>query len=546
MDGTNVEFNLDNILVEESNKTIYDFSDNVSEGFVPSDPSLTLAFIGEEMVITANLNSEGPLKTFSGLEIGKPVNISTDVAFVSGFTEGNIEVWNEDSSIKLGERKVSSEGKYSLTIVPTTAVINYKFSNSSSSGGETVSWTMDNIEISTNETNFIAEVSSYSDFYPFGMQMPGRHGSSDDYRYGFQGQERDKETGLDNYKYRMHDPRIGRFFAVDPLAPDYPHNSPYAFSENRVTNSVELEGREANDNFVTVGAGVSVSLDKLKNSGKKYLDNGFKFGGFVGWQNNFGAALLNLSNRNSDFNGLSLNISYTPAVIHETSYNVSTGRLKVYGTAIRDNVGFLNINIQPLPDLPDRDFLESLNFEDSGAEWNIGIGAGYNFKTNTIGVGFMNKDIRVHGSSPSFTKGLGTTLNSLNKKLSFDHSFGDKLSRLQGRLGRYAKLKRANSYSVSDKSFDLGHPFNDRWALIPDPIYPNGMGQSLQRINNTKWIIMDSQHVTETYHSKVVAWDKDFGFRNPIISLPIYWDEEKKYVEKFRKNWKKIKPLLTD
>ena len=42
----------------------------------------------------------------------------------------------------------------------------------------------------------------------------------------------------------MHDPRIGRFFAVDPLAAKYPWNSSYAFSENRVVDGVELEGRE--------------------------------------------------------------------------------------------------------------------------------------------------------------------------------------------------------------------------------------------------------------------------------------------------------------
>ena len=42
----------------------------------------------------------------------------------------------------------------------------------------------------------------------------------------------------------MHDPRLGRFFAVDPLAPQYPHNSPYAFSENRVIDGIELEGLE--------------------------------------------------------------------------------------------------------------------------------------------------------------------------------------------------------------------------------------------------------------------------------------------------------------
>ncbi len=88
---------------------------------------------------------------------------------------------------------------------------------------------------------------SINDYYLFGMIMTGRKYSSD-YRYGFQGQEKDDEIKGEgnsiNYKFRMHDPRIGRFFAVDPLAKEYPHNSPYAFSENRVIDGVELEGLE--------------------------------------------------------------------------------------------------------------------------------------------------------------------------------------------------------------------------------------------------------------------------------------------------------------
>lgn len=46
------------------------------------------------------------------------------------------------------------------------------------------------------------------------------------------------------FKYRTHDPRIGRFFGVDPLAPEYPWNSPYAFRENRLIDAIELEGLE--------------------------------------------------------------------------------------------------------------------------------------------------------------------------------------------------------------------------------------------------------------------------------------------------------------
>jgi len=80
------------------------------------------------------------------------------------------------------------------------------------------------------------------------MTVPNRSYSSPSYRYGFQGQEKDDEIKGNgnsiNYKFRMHDPRIGRFFAVDPLAGKYPWNSPYAFSENRVINGFELEGLE--------------------------------------------------------------------------------------------------------------------------------------------------------------------------------------------------------------------------------------------------------------------------------------------------------------
>jgi RHS repeat-associated protein len=67
-----------------------------------------------------------------------------------------------------------------------------------------------------------------------------------DYRFGFQGQETDPEylSGAVSFKYRVHDTRLGRFLSVDPLSAQYPYNSPYAFSENRVIDSGELEGLE--------------------------------------------------------------------------------------------------------------------------------------------------------------------------------------------------------------------------------------------------------------------------------------------------------------
>jgi RHS repeat-associated protein len=98
---------------------------------------------------------------------------------------------------------------------------------------------------------YVAYILTYSDYDPYGTIQDGRKKTVNDYRYGFQGQERDDELKGEgnsyNYEYRMHDPRIGRFFAIDPLAPKYPHNSVYAFSENILIHLIELEGLESTE-----------------------------------------------------------------------------------------------------------------------------------------------------------------------------------------------------------------------------------------------------------------------------------------------------------
>ena len=114
---------------------------------------------------------------------------------------------------------------------------------------------------------FNPEVLSYSDYDPFGMLVPNRHGASipNGYRYGFQGQEMDNELKGEgnslNYEFRMHDPRVGRFFAVDPLTKSYPWNSPYAFSENRVIDGIDLEGKEF---YGGIDLWLSIQMTRLK------------------------------------------------------------------------------------------------------------------------------------------------------------------------------------------------------------------------------------------------------------------------------------------
>lgn len=81
---------------------------------------------------------------------------------------------------------------------------------------------------------YVADVLSATDYYPFGMTMPGRSyvAGSSSYRYGFNGMEKDndlKGEGLSyTTEYRAYDPRLGKWFSVDPKANVQPWGSPYA------------------------------------------------------------------------------------------------------------------------------------------------------------------------------------------------------------------------------------------------------------------------------------------------------------------------------
>jgi RHS repeat-associated protein len=60
---------------------------------------------------------------------------------------------------------------------------------------------------------------SYKDYYPFGMEMPGRSLNPSDYRFAYQGlyAEADAETGLSSFWLRNYDARIGQFTTTDPF-----------------------------------------------------------------------------------------------------------------------------------------------------------------------------------------------------------------------------------------------------------------------------------------------------------------------------------------
>lgn len=62
--------------------------------------------------------------------------------------------------------------------------------------------------------------------------------------------------------FRVHDPRIGRFLSVDPLAPSYPWYTPYQFAGNTPIWAVDLEGAEpktTNEEPATISDGNAIA-----------------------------------------------------------------------------------------------------------------------------------------------------------------------------------------------------------------------------------------------------------------------------------------------
>ncbi|WP_083925438.1 RHS repeat protein [Psychroflexus tropicus] len=95
----------------------------------------------------------------------------------------------------------------------------------------------------------IMSLINQTDYYPFGMPMPNRNVEGD-YRYGYQGQEKDAETGKEAFELRLWDGRIGRWLSPDPYGE---FSSPYIGMGNNPMTTIDIDGGRI---YVTNKAGI--------------------------------------------------------------------------------------------------------------------------------------------------------------------------------------------------------------------------------------------------------------------------------------------------
>jgi RHS repeat-associated protein len=114
---------------------------------------------------------------------------------------------------------------------------------------------------------YTAQVVSATDYSPFGVALEGRTFSSEEYRYGFNGKEKDEEGiggGNQTYDYgfRIYNPSLAKFLSVDPISDEYPMLTLYQFASNTPVSAIDIDGLEA-----------QVAISKIYNEVKNLTAN---------------------------------------------------------------------------------------------------------------------------------------------------------------------------------------------------------------------------------------------------------------------------------
>jgi RHS repeat-associated protein len=164
------------------------------------------------------------------------------------------------------------------------------------------------------------------------MLVPNRHESLEDYRYGFNGMEKDDELKGEGNSYdygaRMLDSRVGRFLSLDPLENVFPFVSPYVYALNNPIYIIDFDGKKPDPIIIKYIQIALNNMPKIK-ANKEFQDLRLKVYGESKYTNRVAATLndkkylykkstkgILKNNKHEgettlDFYGMKLNVNYS-------------------------------------------------------------------------------------------------------------------------------------------------------------------------------------------------------------------------------------------
>lgn len=214
---------------------------------------VTSELINGTLKVDVNLAWEGIKHELPDLTTSPGDVLDVKLDFDKGNTQANVRLYFQELDANgnhlswnvMNGNLQTGYYEYSYT-VNAASRLRLRIDKSNTHTGDLTSFYVKHVSVTSGALEIVEE----NNYYPFGLKHKGYNNvvSGTEYNYKqYQGQEWTEDLGLNvhEWKYRISDPAIGRFWQVDPLAEDYVYNGVYNFSENRVIDAVELEGLEA-------------------------------------------------------------------------------------------------------------------------------------------------------------------------------------------------------------------------------------------------------------------------------------------------------------
>ncbi len=147
---------------------------------------------------------------------------------------------------------IGDNGHYEIMFTASAPSMQLYMNFQNNNSTAPVTFSLDNIRFEqipgVNLKGYTADVIQANDYSPFGAPLPGRNFNSKEYRFGFNGKEKDDETYGEGNEYdfgdRIYSPRLGRWLSVDPLQKKYSWLTPYHFTANNPILYVDKDGRD--------------------------------------------------------------------------------------------------------------------------------------------------------------------------------------------------------------------------------------------------------------------------------------------------------------
>ncbi len=252
---------LGNVLSVVSDKKIPNQS-NVTASWIFDDGNLTNQTPNLAATSTVSVSGPGPIKYkiqpqailggvnfFFPTVIGQAYQINFDILYGTTVAADNLtaEAFDVPGNTNFTIVNIPNTQHYVINYTAISNTSGFKIFYNAAPSTLTDNFLIDNLIVTGQSTvSYLADIISSTDYSAFGAPMPGRTFNSLNYKYGFNGKEKDDETygGGNEYDFsnRIYDSRLGRFLSVDQLSKTYPQMSPYCFAANQPTGLIDEEG----------------------------------------------------------------------------------------------------------------------------------------------------------------------------------------------------------------------------------------------------------------------------------------------------------------